>query len=373
MIANRIGKFWLCAFLLVIWVNTGKVTAAKWTVGTAPQLLPAEILIGGQVPQGPGSTIVVVEGSSITLTATSVDMDQKNDGKVITNVPDDPYVNWSTTSGKLSAEHIASNNPVTFTAPKVPVGQATLTVTITATPDDFWTGVQTGVFPPDTGTINDNPGAGTVSLSVIVIKQADAPTKIAEVDSCTPTFPTLFEQWKTDGKPSLSAGLTYRKMQISGGNPPAARKNWNGFLVTESVVRDPNVPGTAQNNEFALLQPSTFGVQKNIATTVAFVVGYQPSAQFGCARPAADNCFWDTLAFQSSVQELLGAANAAAQTMNFVHTYAVIVAGGSTQLDNGAANKSWVDTWTFQNMDYTPIGKTTPIVVTTVAITRKTQ
>ncbi len=223
----------------------------------------------------------------------------------------------------------------------------------------------------DKGVRNDKPGPDTVTLTVYVIKEADAPTTIEEVDTCTPTFETLWEQFKTpDGKRSLTVGMTNRKLKVSGGTPPNGSANWNGFLVGEKVVIHPKAIGTGKNADFVTVTPEDYEADENIASSEAFVVGFENTTLLGCARTGADNCFWDLLYFQSAVKELIGDETAAPKTIIFRHTYFVITSAGSTLLANTGANKAWKMTWTFSNYKYIYLNDTVATVLTKNTISR---
>ncbi len=117
--AGRINRLaWVLGLTLAFCgIATPNASAAMYDVGTPPKFASAAIKIGGQVPQGLGQAIVMVEKSTITLSADTVDMDNMTDGKVTTPVADEAWVIWKAASGKVSVDRIKTGGKITYTAP----------------------------------------------------------------------------------------------------------------------------------------------------------------------------------------------------------------------------------------------------------------
>jgi hypothetical protein len=243
----------------------------------------AKTLVGGSDPLGQGGTVTIIEGQTLGLSATSSDKDTKTPASgAAREVADTPNVVWSCSAGNVSAARTASGASITFTPPAIPNGQATVSATVTAKPDDDTIAAPGNRPVGDTGNRNDDPGAG-VTITIKVIK--NCPTKATQSSTCT--LDAYATYWAAGYR---TWGFLTSQITVSGGTPPDPPKNWNGLFVREEVVLHPTTPGTAAAADF---NGGATPAQFCTATVQGFIVGQSPGPISTCPRAAADDTFWD--------------------------------------------------------------------------------
>jgi hypothetical protein len=240
-------------------------------------------------------TLVLVQGESVNLYATSKDEDTLSDGTTTETREDDAAVIWTASGGGIIMlpARTDSGKPWKFTAPMVPAGMESIAVGVMAQADDDSTAPPGGPLEGHPGNRDDQPGA-SVTIAVRIVKSGPTTVKIVRQKALT----QFTEFWANNYPDRKTAGCLASQLEVSGGTPPDPPKNWNGLFVREDIRRHPTDPGNATDADFDFdIKADQFAS----ASHEGFVVGSAGSAgsrfaPFIGPTPAADNCFWDFFA-----------------------------------------------------------------------------
>lgn len=301
-----------------------------------PMLDPKKVNVGGGYEADDNGTITVVQGEKIKLSAKAKDTDTLNGSDGTTQTFDDgASIVWSASGGTFNISRTASGQQTEFTAPNVPEGQDSTTVSVTATPDDDSIDNPGGPLDENEGNRNDTPNAnGKATLNIKVLK--NCPQTVTLKSTCMVPYEA---GWQTGLK---SFGIMTAHQEVGGGTPPNPPNNWNGLYIKEVAVRHPNDPGDAEAQHFdGGYNPD----QHCPRASAGFVVGSAKSDLPNCQRPAVDNRFWDDHSFQAALPVLKEGEND--RTLNCQQKYYC----GNTEL-----NGTFKITRKFHNTTYDPDG-----------------